>query len=248
MSTKEIINQLNTLDPEKGLQFINSLFGSGAKISSALGKEDQVLTHWVAHHDLDIEVFTLDTGRLFQESYDLLDLTRQKYKIPIKVYFPDHDEVEDLVSKKGMNSFYESIENRKECCTIRKVKPLKRALTNTSVWITGIRAEQSANRKSMKLAEWDEDFQLIKYNPLLDLSTSEMDRLINENNIPVSSLHKKGYPSIGCLPCTRAIMKGEDPRAGRWWWENSSKECGLHQTKVTFKKKVYSTKASRNLK
>jgi len=217
---------------EDGLKLLSNRYGAKAKFSSALGLEDQVITHWIGQNKLDVEVFTLDTGRLFQESYDLLSLTRQKYNLPIKIYFPQTEAVEKLVTEKGTNSFYESVENRKECCYIRKVEPLKRALKGTTVWITGIRGDQSANRGKMELVEWDEQHQLIKYNPLLDWSWEDVVNYAESNKIPVNTLHKKGYPSIGCAPCTRAIVAGEDFRAGRWWWESSSKECGLHETKT----------------
>jgi phosphoadenosine phosphosulfate reductase len=221
---------LHDVNPDEGLVLISRLFGSKAKLSSALSVEDQVITHWIGTNKLAIEIFTLDTGRLFQESYDLLELTRKKYGIPIQAFFPRNESVEKLVSEKGPNSFYESVENRKECCFIRKVEPLKRALKNTSVWITGIRSDQSGNRSKMELVEWDDQHQVIKYNPLLNWNWQEVLQYAEEHKIPFSTLHKKGFPSIGCAPCTRALLPGEDVRAGRWWWENSSKECGLHQT------------------
>jgi phosphoadenosine phosphosulfate reductase len=224
-------NELEALSPELALRWISDHVGAKAKFSSALGIEDQVITYWIAQ-GLDIEIFTLDTGRLFQDTYDLLDLTQKKYNVPIKVYFPDHKQVESLVSTKGPNSFYDSVENRKECCFIRKVEPLNRALRNASFWITGLRGSQSANRQNMHLVEWDEQYQLVKYNPLLNWSLQEVEQFITLKGIPVNSLHKKGFPSIGCAPCTRAVLPGEDIRAGRWWWESSSKECGLHETKI----------------
>jgi phosphoadenosine phosphosulfate reductase len=222
---------LHDVNPEEGLVLISRLFGSKAKFSSALGIEDQVITHWIGTNKLAIEIFTLDTGRLFQESYDLLDITGKKYSIPIHVFFPRSEAVEKLLSEKGPNSFYESVENRKECCFIRKVEPLQRALKNTSVWITGIRADQSNNRGKMELIEWDEQHHVIKYNPLLNWTWEEVSQHIEDHKIPINTLHKKGFPSIGCAPCTRAVLPGEDFRAGRWWWESSSKECGLHTTK-----------------
>ena len=223
-------SELEALSPEAGLRWIHTHFGASAKFSSALGLEDQVITYWIGQ-GLSVQVFTLDTGRLFQETYDLLDLTQRKYKLPIKIYFPDKEKVESLVSLKGPNSFYESVENRKECCHIRKVEPLNRALRDAKVWITGVRAEQSANRQTMQLVEWDEQYKLIKYNPLLNWSLKQLEQFIAQHQIPVNTLHKKGFPSIGCAPCTRAILPGEDIRAGRWWWESSNKECGLHETK-----------------
>jgi len=186
----------------------------------------------IGSEKLDIKIFTLDTGRLFQETYDVLDLTQKKYDVSIHAFFPQTAAVEKLITEKGPNSFYDSVENRKECCRIRKIEPLKRALSGASVWITGVRAEQSENRGAMKLVEWDEPHQVIKYNPLLSWTEKEVLDFIEVNKVPVNTLHKKGYPSIGCAPCTRAIMPGEDLRAGRWWWESSSKECGLHEHRV----------------
>jgi len=197
-----------------------------------MGLEDQVITHMIGSEKLDIKIFTLDTGRLFQETYDVLDLTQKKYDVSIHAFFPQTAAVEKLITEKGPNSFYDSVENRKECCRIRKIEPLKRALSGASVWITGVRAEQSENRGAMKLVEWDEPHQVIKYNPLLSWTEKEVLDFIEVNKVPVNTLHKKGYPSIGCAPCTRAIMPGEDLRAGRWWWESSSKECGLHEHRV----------------
>ncbi len=221
--------ELEQLQPVEGLTLISKEFGGSAKFSSALGMEDQMITHWIGREKLSIQIFTLDTGRLFQETYDLLDLTVKKYKVSIQVLFPDHHQVETMVLQKGINSFYESVENRKECCHIRKVEPLSRALKNTKVWITGIRSDQSVNRKKMEMVEWDEHDQVIKYNPLINWSLKEVESYVHSNHIPVNTLHKKGFASIGCAPCTRAVLKDEDVRAGRWWWENSAKECGLHE-------------------
>ena len=221
--------ELEQLQPIEGLTRISQEFSGSSKFSSALGMEDQIITHWIGKEKLPIQIFTLDTGRLFQETYDLLDLTIKKYNVSIQVLFPDHHQVETMVLQKGINSFYDSVENRKECCHIRKVEPLSRALQNTKVWITGIRADQSVNRKKMEMVEWDEHYQMIKYNPLINWSLAEVERYIHANHIPINVLHKNGFASIGCAPCTRAILQGEDLRAGRWWWESSAKECGLHE-------------------
>lgn len=221
--------ELEQLQPIEGLTRISQEFSGSSKFSSALGMEDQIITHWIGKEKLPIQIFTLDTGRLFQETYDLLDLTMKKYNVSIQVLFPDHHQVEAMVLQKGINSFYDSVENRKECCHIRKVEPLSRALQNTKVWITGIRADQSVNRKKMEMVEWDEHYQMIKYNPLINWSLAEVERYIHANHIPINVLHKNGFASIGCAPCTRAILQGEDLRAGRWWWESSAKECGLHE-------------------
>ena len=198
--------------------------------STSFGQEDQVILHAIATEQLPIRIFTLDTGRLFQETYELIDRTRSKYNIPIEVYFPNQESVQELTTHKGLHSFYVSIDNRKECCGIRKIEPLNRALKDVEVWVTGLRSEQSENRSTMPFWEKDEQRGLFKFNPLLDWTYEQMLQFIKEQNIPDNALHKKGFISIGCAPCTRAILAGEDPRAGRWWWELSQKECGLHQS------------------
>ena len=199
--------------------------------SSSFGQEDQVISHVIFTNDLPIEVFTLDTGRHFQETYEVMDKTRARYKKPVKTYFPDQGQIEKLLDEKGYNSFYNSVEDRKECCYLRKIVPLKRALKEANVWITGLRAEQSDNRHDMPIWEYDEGNQVYKFNPLIDWTFDEMVKFLDENKVPQNSLHKKGFVSIGCAPCTRAISADEHPRAGRWWWEESQKECGLHAVK-----------------
>jgi phosphoadenosine phosphosulfate reductase len=197
--------------------------------STSFGQEDQVISHIIFKNNLPIDVFTLDTGRIFPETYKVFNETIALYGKNITTYYPETAAVEKLLSEKGPLSFYESVENRKECCNIRKVLPLKRALANVEVWITGLRASQSEARKDLALFQYDEAFQLIKYNPLLDWSLDETMVYIKQNSIPYNKLFDQGYVSIGCQPCTRAIEPGEDFRAGRWWWEdNSKKECGLH--------------------
>jgi phosphoadenosine phosphosulfate reductase len=197
--------------------------------STSLGYEDQVITHLIFSQKLPLTIFTLDTGRLFNETYSVLESTLKRYEQHIQVYFPKHEAIEKLLTQKGPYSFYESVENRKECCFIRKVEPLKRALAGHEVWVTGIRAEQSDGRKDMPQLEWDEANQIIKYHPLLNWSLDQVKETIAKHNIPYNPLHDKGFVSIGCQPCTRAIKAGEDFRAGRWWWEqNDKKECGLH--------------------
>jgi phosphoadenosine phosphosulfate reductase len=207
-----------------------ALFFQGQKLvfSTSFGQEDQAITHAIASQKLAIEIFTLDTGRQFQESYDLIDLSVKKLEFNLTTYFPQKESVEELVAKKGFNSFYASVENRKECCFIRKIEPLNRALQGAHVWITGLRAEQSENRADMPMIEWDAQRNLYKINPLIDWSFETLEKYLTEHKIPQNPLHKKGFVSIGCAPCTRAISEGEHPRAGRWWWENSQKECGLH--------------------
>jgi phosphoadenosine phosphosulfate reductase len=220
--------KLDQLSPEEGLALLSDLFLGRVVFSTSLGQEDQVITHLIASNKLPIQIFSLDTGRLFPETLDLLDITENQYNIKIKVYYPERESLENLINKMGINGFYHSVENRKSCCYARKVEPLKRAIKNNRVWITGLRAEQSPNRSGLQKIEWDEANQIIKYNPILDWSFDRMISYIKENKIPYNPLHEKGFISIGCAPCTRAIQPGEDIRAGRWWWEESKKECGLH--------------------
>lgn len=232
MSLKKNLHSLSdkieSLSPAKGLGFLSDLFPGKVVFSTSLGQEDQVITQLIAENNIPVHIFSLDTGRLFPDTLDLIARTESKYKTRIQVLYPERLSVENLVETIGINGFYDSVENRKSCCHVRKVEPLKRALAGNSIWVTGLRAEQSANRSSMRKIEWDEANQIIKYNPLLDWTYDQMIEYIQENNIPYNPLHDKGFISIGCAPCTRAITEGEDARAGRWWWEDSKKECGLH--------------------
>ena len=220
--------ELLALNLAERMQVILENYPTGVVFSTSFGQEDQVLTDFIFRNNLPISIFTLDTGRLFYETYEVIDKTRAKYQKPIQVFFPDTQQVETLVTDKGFHSFYESVDNRKECCRIRKIVPLKRALANQQVWITGLRAEQSENRQQMTMWERDESNQIFKFNPLIDWTLQDIEAYLEENKVPQNTLHKKGYISIGCSPCTRAIEPGEHPRAGRWWWEESKKECGLH--------------------
>lgn len=221
--------KIENLSLEEALQKIASVYGNQAAFSTSLSWEDQLITHYIFSQDLPIRVFTLDTGRLFPETYSLLSRTRERYGKTIEVFFPKYEQVEKFVGEKGPNSFYESLENRKECCHIRKVEPLNRALKDVKLWITGLRSEHSENRSALPLIEWDEQRHLNKFNPLSSWTLEEVKTEIAKHNIPYNSLHDKGFVSIGCQPCTRAIKEGEESRAGRWWWEdNSKKECGLH--------------------
>ena len=198
--------------------------------SSSMGAEDQVITHMLAQLTEDPPIFTLDTGRLFYETYELIHKTNKRYGIRIRVMFPDAGLVEEMVNEKGVNLFYDSIDNRKRCCHVRKIEPLKRALKGQEVWITGLRREQSSTRTDIQLAQWDEGNNIIKINPILEWPEADVWTFIKSNNVPYNPLHDQGFPSLGCQPCTRAIMPGEDIRAGRWWWENpESRECGLHK-------------------
>lgn len=226
---KEIEELVKGKNAEDILKTIAALRNERIVFSTSLSYEDQVITHFIFTHDLNISVFTLDTGRLFPETYSVLSSTLNRYKKPIHVFSPATTKVEELVTKKGPFSFYDSVENRKECCFIRKVEPLKRALQGKTIWITGIRAEHSEGRNDMPIVEWDESNQIIKIHPLLNWSMEDVKKVIKQFNIPYNPLHDKGFISIGCQPCTRAIKEGENFRAGRWWWEdNSKKECGLH--------------------
>lgn len=206
-----------------------SHFEGRVTFSTSFSYEDQVITEKIATPQLPVRIFTLDTGRLFAETYSVWRATLERYQVPIHAYYPDQYSLQDFVTQKGPNSFYESVELRKACCAIRKVEPLKRALKEQSVWITGLRAAHSSDRKEMPQLEWDPVNQVIKYHPILHWSNEEVKSYINLKNIPYNPLHDKGFVSIGCQPCTRAIKPGEEFRAGRWWWEDQSKkECGLH--------------------
>ncbi|POY36066.1 phosphoadenylyl-sulfate reductase [Solitalea longa] len=228
----ELIDKLQeetqNLGLAEALVFVAEKFKGKTVFSTSFGIEDQVITDAIFRSKADVKLFTLDTGRLFEETYEVYSRTVSRYKLAIVPYYPNQDEIQEFVVKKGINSFYESVENRKECCRIRKIEPLKKALAGAEIWITGIRAEQSENRKDFHLFEYDESFKLIKFNPLLLWTEQEVTDYVKANSVPYNPLHDKGFVSIGCAPCTRAIEPGEDFRAGRWWWEDSKKECGLH--------------------
>ena len=220
---------LEDSSPLEILQWAAESFKSQVTLASSLGAEDQVLTHLVAVHRYDIPIFMLDTGRHFEETYQLLEETQRQYDIHIKQFFPDHIDVEEALNEYGPNFFRNDVSLRKHCCYIRKVKPLRRALHGYSGWVTGLRREQSPTRDAVRPVEWDEGNGLYKINPLWRWTENEVWDFIKSHDIPFNKLHDQGFPSIGCQPCTRAIEPGEDPRAGRWWWENpESKECGLH--------------------
>ena len=227
----QIKKDLLGLDAESILDYIDNHFGNKSVFSTSFGIEDQVIIHFLAKLKAKTSIFTLETGRLFPETYYVWNRTLEIYKLPIKTYFPKTEAVENLISQKGPSSFYESVENRKECCFIRKIEPLKRAVKGYEIWITGIRSEQSVNRDQMDMVEWDEGNKIIKIHPLFHWTLKDVEDFLKNNFIPYNPLHDKGFPSIGCQPCTRAISEGEDFRAGRWWWEDKSKkECGLHMT------------------
>ncbi|WP_443943568.1 phosphoadenylyl-sulfate reductase [Pedobacter sp. AW1-32] len=223
---KSLLSGLNTIEK---LRFLAENYTDKIIFSTSFGWEDQVVTHLIFANNIPIKVFTLETGRLFPETYYVWNRTLEIYNKPIHAYYPKNELLQEMVNSKGPNSFYESVDNRKECCYIRKIEPLKRALGGNEIWITGIRADQSANRENMHDLEWDEGNQLVKFHPIFDWTLEDVRNYIKENNIVYNTLHDKGFPSIGCAPCTRAVQPGEDFRAGRWWWEDQSKkECGLH--------------------
>jgi len=232
MERLQAIQELFSHQPiADALHGVAALFPGAVKFSSSLGQEDQVLTDIIARHNINITIFTIDTGRMFNETYDTLERTEARYKKKVEVFFPQANAVEQMVNERGINLFYESVENRQTCCHIRKVEPLNRALQNTKVWITGLRASQNAHRQNIPVVEWLEEKQMYKINPLLHWRFDEVLQYIKAHNVPYNPLHDKGFVSIGCAPCTRAIEPGEDIRAGRWWWEASHKECGLHLVK-----------------
>lgn len=231
---KEIADQLNQRfagkQAEEVLDFFLKEYKGHIALASSLGLEDQVLTSMICRIAPGTRIFTLDTGRLFPETYSLIERTNLTYGIKIELFFPDYHEVETMVKKHGVNLFYNSIENRRLCCHIRKLEPLRRAFRGLKVWICGLRHEQSVTRTDNRMVEWDENNRLIKLNPLIDWTEKEVEEYIRKQGVPYNKLHDQGFPSIGCQPCTRAIKPGEDVRAGRWWWEDPQhKECGLHK-------------------
>ncbi len=228
---ERIVCQLSRLNDIEALTALTETFPKQVTFSSSFSVEDQVILHQIASHQLPVSVFTLDTGRLFAETYSVWNSSREKYNISIQPYYPHHESLEQMVEAKGPNSFYASVSNRQQCCYIRKVEPLQRALAGNKVWITGLRTSHSPERKNVTPVEWDEGNQVIKYHPLLHWTNEQVWDFIKAQDIPYNPLHDRGFLSIGCAPCTRAIQPGEDFRAGRWWWEDADKkECGLHVT------------------
>ena len=221
------LGEIETL--EGRLRVIADILPGRITFSTSLGIEDQAIIHAIATTGAKIDVFTLDTGRHFPETLDTLFETEGRYGIKIRVMYPDTAEVEALVAEDGIYGFRYSVDARKACCNIRKVRPLNRALAGANGWITGLRRDQSEGRAEVPFASYDPEQKLFKINPIADWSLTQLESYVAENKIPVNTLHGQGYPSIGCQPCTRAIRPGEDIRAGRWWWENeNAKECGLH--------------------
>jgi len=215
--------------PEAVLSWAAETFSGAIRLASSMGLEDQVLTHMICTAGLEIPIFTLDTGRLFNETYELIERTEQRYGIRIAVYFPERKDVEEMVAKRGINLFLESVEKRKECCRVRKIVPLRRALDGLGAWVCGLRREQSDAREDVLPLEWDAGNSLAKVNPLVDWTFDEVKDYAREHDVPYSPLQDQGYVSIGCACCTRATDPDECFRAGRWWWEDEEhKECGLH--------------------
>lgn len=224
------IPNLGRLTPPELLSWAYRTHGDRVAFASSFGAEDVVVIDLIARHAPGLRVFTLDTGRLPEETYDVMERVRTRYGLAIEVTFPDRTAVETLLREKGAFSFRESVENRKECCRIRKVEPLRRVLGELEAWVTGLRREQSVTRGELAQVEWDEGNGLLKLNPLADWSEAQVWAYIKEHDVPYNELHDRGFPSIGCAPCTRAVQPGEDVRAGRWWWEDPvTKECGLHR-------------------
>jgi phosphoadenosine phosphosulfate reductase len=225
----ELLKYVQSHSIEETLWYLSERYKDKIVFSTSFGYEDQVISHIILENKIPIRIFTLDTGRIFPETYKVMNSTNNRYDTKIQVYYPNTASVENLLNTKGPLSFYDSVENRKECCFIRKVEPLNRALQGMECWITGIRAGQSGNRHDMLPIEWDNQHKLFKYHPIFNWSLDEVKAYIEKYNIPYNVLHDRGFPSIGCQPCTRAVAPGEDFRAGRWWWESDSKkECGLH--------------------
>lgn len=224
--------EIDRLSAQDTVRWAIERYGPELVLASSFAAEDVVLIDLAAEVGRPIRVVTLDTGRLHQETYDVMDAVREKYGLAIDVFSPRADDVQRMVTVKGLNLFYRSIEERKECCGVRKVEPLRRALAGATAWMTGLRREQSMTRSELRSLEWDAGNRLPKVNPLRDWTWDDVWRHIRAHNVPYNALHDRGFTSIGCAPCTRAIGAGDDLRAGRWWWEHpDTKECGLHVRK-----------------
>lgn len=228
--SKIFASELVNLPWEERLRKITANRTRHVVFSTSFSLEDQAITHAIAKFDLPVRIFTIDTGRLFGETYDTFQKTQETYfSLSIETFFPNTNSLEKLVSKNGINGFYNSVENRESCCFVRKVEPLNRALDGAELWISGLRREHSSSRESLPVAEYDVGRNIIKIYPLIDVAEEEIKAYIQANGIPYNPLHDQGFPSIGCAPCTRAIQPGENARAGRWWWEQKNEqECGLH--------------------
>ncbi len=233
MDVKDLNEKLAGLSAEEVVAYFVENYSGKIALASSLSIEDQTLSSMIRGIDPTGEkcrIFTLDTGRLFPETYSLISKSSEAFGKPLEVYFPNNEAVEEMVNSEGINLFYSSIEARRKCCRVRKIEPLKRAFKGLEVWICGLRHEQSVTRSDIRVVEWDEGNNLLKVNPLIDWSEEQTWDYIHKNSVPYNPLHERGFLSIGCQPCTRAVAEGEDIRAGRWWWENpEQKECGLHK-------------------
>lgn len=228
-SVREWNEKLAGAPPEEVLRWAAATFSPKVALASSLGAEDQVLVAMIAHERLPISVFTLDTGRMFPETYELIARTSDRLGVPVRIYFPDAADVEEMVRLHGIDLFRDSVAARKRCCAVRKVGPLRRAQAGLDAWVCGLRSGQGATREKVAVVEWDEASALVKVNPLASWSEAQVWDYVHENDVPYNPLHDAGMPSIGCAPCTRAVEPGEDPRSGRWWWETAEqRECGLH--------------------
>lgn len=228
MAYNENLPDIECNSPEEALRWTWDRFGTKAVFTSSFGAEDMVIMDMMSRLNVEITVATLDTGRLPEETYELIEKASEKYGVRVLSYFPERKNVENMVREKGMNLFYRSVENRKECCYVRKVEPLGRLLQGREAWVTGLRSDQTDLRKGLGMVGYDSGKGLVKINPLINWSAEDVWAYIREHEVPYSALHDMGFPSIGCEPCTRAIKPGESERAGRWWWERDVKECGLH--------------------
>ncbi len=228
MDVSKIEEEIKALEIADALRYFTEKFPGGVVFSTSLGQEAQVLADIIFTNRLSIRVFTVDTGRLFTETYQLLQLTQQKYGNKIDIFFPGHEDVEHLVKQYGINCFYNNEEQRRECCKVRKMLPMQRAMDGAKVWISGMRTSQSKHRSSLKKLSWNNTYNVIKFNPLSDWTLEQVNSYLTIHKVPVNTLHEQGYISIGCAPCTKPVEKGEDIRSGRWWWEKSEKECGLN--------------------
>ncbi|MFI3282668.1 MAG: phosphoadenylyl-sulfate reductase [Rikenellaceae bacterium] len=227
---KELNAQMERLTPEEILSYFANQYKGEIALSNSLSLEDQVLTDMICKIDPQMRIFTLDTGRVFPEAYDVIERTNKKYSKSIEIFFPNFESVEKMVAENSVNLFYESVEKRKLCCQIRKIEPLRRAFKGLKVWICGLRQEQSITRFGLNPVEWDEGNELIKVSPLYNWNSAKVREYIENHDVPYNPLCDKGFLSIGCQPCTRAVEPGEDERSGRWWWESpETKECGLHR-------------------
>jgi len=226
---KELTTELENETIIEQFKLLSDRYKDKIAFSTSFGLGDQVITDIIFRNNIPVKVFTLDTGRLFEDTYKVWSKTLKKYNKKIIPYFPNKEDVEKMVEEKGINSFYDSSENRNECCRIRKVEPLSRALKGIDLWITGLRAEQSDTRTKLSVLEKNDTYNLLKYNPLINWKLDDIIKYIRANDVPYNELYNQGFISIGCAPCTRAVKLGEDVRAGRWWWESKEKkECGIH--------------------